>query len=163
MPVVGGHPPGNNYLMKNTLLVVADLAGFKAFKLDNNNHFNRTPRLEFIEQFENGQAHGRLVDKVSDLSGRFPRGAGVKANGAMSDGERHNIELEARKRLIRQMAQRLNTLARGQDIDECFLAASREINHPLLEELEPGVRAKVAKNIPVDLTKLQRTEILGHF
>ena len=149
--------------MKNTLLVVADLAGFKAFKLENNNHLNRTPRLEFVEQFENGQANGRLVDKVSDLSGRFPRGTGVKATGAMSDGERHNIELEARKRLIRQMAQRLNTLARSLDIDECFLAASREINHPLLEQLEPVVRAKIAKNIRADLTKIQRTEILRHF
>ena len=149
--------------MKNTLLVVADLAGFKAFKLENNHHLNRTPRLEFVEQFENAQAHGRLVDKVSDLSGRFPRATGVKANSAMSDGERHNIELEARKRLIRQMAQRLNTLARTLDIDECFLAASREINHPLLQELEPMVRAKIAKNIRADLTKLERTEILRHF
>src|ERR1043165_2645377 len=133
-------------LMKNTLLVVADLAGFKAFKLENNHHLNCTPRLQFVEQFQNAQAHGRLIDKVSDLSGRFPRGTGVKAGGAMSDGERHNIELEARKRLIRQMAQRLNTLARSLDIDECFLAASREINHPLLEQLEPVVRAKIAKN-----------------
>src|SRR5579862_5410144 len=126
--------------MKNTLLVVADLAGFKAFKVENNHPINRTPRLQFLEQFDNAQAHGRLVDKVTDLAGRFPRATGIKANGAMSDGERHNIELEARKRLIRQMAQRLNALARTQDVDECFLAASREINHSLLEELDPGVR-----------------------
>jgi hypothetical protein len=149
--------------MKNTLLVVADLAGFKAFKIENRNHLNRTPRLEFVQQFNNAQAHGRLVDKVTDLSGRFPRGTGVKAGGAMSDGERHNIELEARKRLIRQMAQRLNTLARTLGVDECFLAASREINHPLLEELEPMVRAKIVKNIPADLTKLGRTELLRRF
>lgn len=149
--------------MKNTLLVVADLGGFKAFKLDNNNHVNRTPRLEFIEEFRNTGANARLVDKVTDLSGRFPRGTGVKAGGAMSDGERHNIELEGRKRLVRQLAQRLNALARNRDIDQCFLAASKEINHPLLEELEPEVRAKIAKNVPADLTKLERPEILRHF
>jgi len=149
--------------MKNTLLVVADLGGFKAFKLENNNHINRTPRLEFIEQFDNPEAHGRLVEKVSDLSGRFPRGNGLKGAGAMSDGERHNIELEARKRFIRKLAQRLNVLARNQEIDQCFLAASREINHPLLEELEPQVRAKIAKNVTADLTKLERTDILSHF
>ena len=149
--------------MKNTLLVVADLGGFKAFKLDNNNHANRTPRLEFIEEFRNTGANARLVDKVTDLSGRFPRGTGVKAGGAMSDGERHNIELEGRKRLVRQLAQRLNALARNRDIDQCFLAASKEINHPLLEELEPEVRAKIAKNVPADLTKLERPEILRHF
>ena len=121
----------------NTLLVVADLGGFKAFKLENGDS-HRTPRLEFLEQFDNTQAHGRLVDRVSDLSGRFPRGTGVKA-GAMADGERHNIELESRKRFVRQLAQRLNTLARGQQVERCFLAASREINHQLLEELYSSV------------------------
>lgn len=81
----------------------------------------------------------------------------------MSDGERHNIELESRKRLVRQLAQRLNILARSQEIDRCFLAASKEINHPLLEELDPQVRAKIAKNVPADLTKLARCDILQHF
>ena len=137
----------------NTLLVVADLSGFKAFKLENNNHhLKSTPRLELLEQFTNPEAHGRLVDKVSDLSGRFPRGTGARAAGAMSDGERHNIELEARKRFIRRLAQRLNILARNPEIERCFLAASREINHPLFEELDPQVRSKIAKNVPADLT-----------
>jgi hypothetical protein len=148
----------------NTLLVVADLSGFKAFKLENNNHhLKSTPRLELLEQFTNPEAHGRLVDKVSDLSGRFPRGTGARAAGAMSDGERHNIELEARKRFIRRLAQRLNILARNPEIERCFLAASREINHPLFEELDPQVRSKIAKNVPADLTKLGRADILRHF
>ena len=138
--------------MKNTLLVVADLGGFKAFKIENS-PMHRSPRLEFVEEFKNADAHGRLVDRVSDLSGRFPRGTGLKAEGAMSDGERHNIALETRKRLIRQLAQRLNALARNEEIERCFLAASREINHPLIEELEPQVRAKVAKNVPADLDR----------
>ncbi len=148
--------------MKNTLLVVADLGGYKAFKLENN-HLTRTPRLDLLEQFDNAAAHGRIVDRVSDLSGRFPRGTGAKGQGAMSDGERHNIQLEARKRLVRQLAQRLNALARTPDIERCFLAASREINHQLLEELEPEVRGKIEKNLPVDLTKIERQDILRHF
>jgi hypothetical protein len=150
----------------NTLLVVADLGGFKAFKLENNNHHhpNNTPRLELLEQFANPEVHGRLVDKVSDLSGRFPRRTGgTRAAGAMADGERHNIELESRKRLIRQLANRLNSLARSPEIDRCFLAASKEINHPLFEELEPQVRAKITKNVPADLTKLDHVQILRHF
>lgn len=149
--------------MKNTLVVVAELGGFKAFKVENNNHVAREPRLEILEHYENAAAHEHLVDKVSDLSGRFPRGTGTKAGGAMADGERHNIELEARRRLVRQLAQRLNTLARGQEIERCFLAASKEINHQLLEELDPHLRAKIEKNIPADLTKLERAEILRRF
>ena len=149
--------------MKNTLVIVTDLGGFKAYRLEN--HYPKpTRRLLPVEEFNNAAAHGKLVEKVSDLSGRFPRSTGASgAAGAMSDGERHNIELESRKRMVRQLAQRLNALARTQAFDSCLLAASREINHQLLQELEPGVRAKIEKIVPADLTKLERTEILRHF
>jgi hypothetical protein len=149
--------------MKNTLVVVMDLGCLKAFRLENH-HPEQTPRLELVEEINSADAHEKLGDRVTDLSGRFPGRAGVaNGRGSMSDGERHNIELESRKRLVRQLAQRLNALARGQDIERCLLAASREINHQLLEELEPQVRAKIEKNVPADLTKLDRAEILLHF
>ena len=149
--------------MKNTLVVVTDLACLKAYRLENN-HPNRSLHLELVEEFNNAEAHGKLGDKVSDLSGRFPRRTGAQhMTGAMSDGERHNIELESRKRLVRQLAQRLNGLVGTKEIERCLLAASREINHQLLEELEPQVRAKIEKNVHVDLTKLERSEILRHF
>ena len=149
--------------MKNTLVVVADLGCLKAFRLENHQP-NQAPRLEPVEEFNNADAHGKLVDKVTDLSGRFPRtSSAAHSAGAMSDGERHNIDLESRKRLVRQLAQQFNTLARGKDVERCLLAASREINHQLLDELEPQVRAKIEKNIHVDLTKMERAEIMQHF
>ena len=148
--------------MKNTLVVVADLGCLKAFRLENG-QLHRTPRLELLEQYNSPGAHERLVEKVTDLSGRFPRGAGQPGGFAMSDGERHNIALESRKRLVRQLAHRVNALARPREIECCLLAASREINHPLLAELEPQVRSKIEKNVPADLTKLERQEILSHF
>jgi protein required for attachment to host cells len=149
--------------MKNTLVVVADLGCLKAFRLENN-QLGRTPRLELLDQFDIADAHGKLVDRVSDHSGRFPRGT-AKSNGAgaMSDGERHNIALEQRKRLVRQLAHRLNMLARPLEVERCLLAASREIHHQLLDELEPQVRAKIEKYIPADLTKLERADILARF
>ena len=140
-----------------------DLGCLKAYRLENH-HPNKAPHLALVEEFNSADAHEKLVDKVTDLSGRFPRRAGVaNARGAMSDGERHNIKLELRKRLVRQLARRLNALARSKDVERCLLAASREINHQLLEELEPQVRAKIEKNVPADLTKLDRAEILRHF
>ena len=149
--------------MKNTLVVVADLGCFKAFRLETH-HPNQMPHLELVEEFNSTDAHNKLVDKVTDLAGRFPHSAGAaNTRGARSDGERHNIELESRKRLVRQLAQRFNELARGPEVERCLLAASLEINHQLLEELEPPVRAKIEKNLPADLTKLERAEILRHF
>jgi hypothetical protein len=148
--------------MKSTLVVLADLGRLKAFKLESDHQY-RTPHLEMLEQYENPDAYGRLVDKVTDQSGRFPRGLGTKAGAAMSDGERHNIELEGRKRLIRELARRVNALARHAEVEQFLLAASKAINHFLLKELEPKVRSKIEKNVPADLTKIGMAEILGHF
>jgi hypothetical protein len=149
--------------MRTTLVVVADIGRFKAFKLEDN-QLNRTPRLELVEEFDNAAAHAKLVDKVTDWSGRFPRAESRShTTNAMSDGERHNLELEIRKRLVRQLAQRLNKLDRSHEAQRWMLAASREMNHLLLEELDPQLRAKIAINIAADLTKSETADILRHF
>ena len=143
--------------------MVADLGCLKAFKLDNGDS-NHTPRLEPLEEFSQPEAHGRIVEEVTDMSGRFRRGT-TKSNaaGGMSDGERHNMGLEKRKRLVRNLAGRVNRLAKDPAIERCWMAASREISHPLLEQLDPDVRAKVQTVIAADLTKLGRSEILKRF
>jgi hypothetical protein len=149
--------------MKTTILVAAGLGGFKAYQIDRN-ELHRTPHLELLEEYTNNGAHDRLTDRVSDLSGRFRRSAGPSGfSGAMSDGERHNLEFELRKRLVRQMARRLDVLLGRNEIERCFLAAGRDINHLLLEELDARSRNKIDRNLPVDLTKADRSELLRHF
>ena len=149
--------------MKNKWLLVADLASFKAYRVETS-RFTRNPRLELVEAFDDADAHSRLGDKVSDLSGRFPKGMGVNgAAGVMSDGERHNIELEQRKRLTRRLAGKVNALMRRDDFDTCFFAASKEINHQILDEVEPRFRSKIEKNVAADLTKINKSELLQHF
>src|SRR5882757_3386646 len=135
--------------MKNTLVLVTDFGGFKAFRLENDQPHS-SPRLELLEEYKNSEAGRRLGEQVSDLSGRFPRRTGpAGTGGAMSDGERHNIQLEKRKRGVRKLAGLLDSLMQNPEIEQCFLAASREIMNPLLEELSPGARSKIGINIPV--------------
>lgn len=150
--------------MKSKWLLVADLASLKAYKVENSAP-TRKPHLELVDAFENSEAHNRLVDKVSDLAGRFPKGMGPNGSsaGAMSDGERHNIELENRKRLVKRLVERVSSLMRRDDLYSCCLAASREINNQLLEEIEPRLRAKIEVNIAADLTKIDKSELLRYF
>lgn len=149
--------------MKNTLVVVTDLGGFKAYRLENNQPIS-SPRLELLEEYNDREAHRRLVEEVTGLSGRFPRRtAAARVAGAMSDGERHNIELEKRKRGVRKLAGRLDSLMQDPEIEQCFLAASREIMNPLLQELSPGARSKIGVNIPADLTKVSKVQLLRQF
>jgi hypothetical protein len=149
--------------MKNTLVLVTDFGGFKAYRLENDQPHS-SPRLELLEEYTDAEAHRRLGEQVSDLAGRFPRRTGpAGTGGAMSDGERHNIHLEKRKRGVRKIAGRLDSLMQDPNIEQCFLAASREIMNPLLQELSAGARSKIGLNIPADLMKASKVELLRQF
>lgn len=142
--------------MKNKIVVVTDLGSLKAYQLVNAQP-GVSPRLELIEELQLNGAHQKLTEQVSDLGGRF--GKGGQGNGT-SAGERHNIELEHRKRLVKQLTEKLSHLLRADGVDGCFFAASKEINHPITEALAPQLRAKLLKNLSADLTKLSKTELL---
>ncbi len=146
--------------MNNKLVVVADLGTFKAYKLEAEST-HRTPRLELIEEFNLVDAHGKLLDRLSDLAGRYH--APTLGKWATPWGERHNIQLERKRRLIRQLAQALADLLRRDGDHGCYLAAGKEINHQIIAELPREARAKIEKIVPCDLTKADKPEILRQF
>ena len=145
--------------MKNIVIVVTDLGNFKAYKLERTNL--NTPRLELMHEALPVNGHGKIVDKVTDQAGRYHNGMNAKM--ATPWGEPHNIELEDRKRRVRYVAHELDSILRNNDVDGCWLAASKEINHQVLAELGPHSRAKILKNIPADLTRTDKSELLNHF
>lgn len=142
--------------MKNRIVVVTDLGSLKAYRLANAQP-GISPRLELLEDLHLNGAHQKLTDQVSDSGGRF--GKGGVGNGA-SAGERHNIELEHRKRLVKQITEKLADLLRPDEVEGCYFAASREIHHAITDALEPRLRAKLEKHLAADLTKLSKAELL---
>jgi hypothetical protein len=145
--------------MKKQLLIVTDLGSFKAYAVDNSG-LHSTARLELIEHYNAEQPHRKMADKLSDLAGRF-RAPGGK--GSNPFGERHNIELEERKRLIRQLAKRLNVLMNDREVDSCYLAASKGIDQQILGALSHVAHAKIKRNLPVDLIKTSKAKLLEYF
>jgi|ERR1051325_9969484 hypothetical protein len=145
--------------MKKQLLIVTDRGSFKVYTVDNS-RLHRTARLELVEQFNVEEPHRKMTDKLSDLAGRY-RAPGVK--GGMPFGERHNIQLEERKRLVRQLSRRLNVLMSDREVDSCYLAASKEIDHQILGALSPAAQAKIKKNLSADLLKASKEKLLDYF
>jgi hypothetical protein len=148
-----------NAIMKNTVVVVADSGAFKAYRLQRTPL--NTPRLELIKEFAPVSGHGRLADQVSDQAGRYHAPGGGK--GSTPWGERHNIDLEQRKRLVRELATELEGVLNQPGVETCLLAASKEINHQILESLTGPARAKIEKSLPMDLTKLEPAQLLERF
>ena len=145
--------------MRNIVIVVTDLGNFKAYKLEKTNL--NTPRLELMHESPPVNGHGKIVERVSDQAGRYHNG--MHGKWATPWGEPHNIELEDRKRRVREVAHELDLILNNADVDGCWLAASKEINHQVLAELGPQTREKILKNIPCDLTRTDKSQLLDHF
>jgi len=149
--------------MKRTLVIVADLGNFKAYQWDGDQSHS-TPRLELIESFEGVDAHSKRANTLTVLEGRSAKGgSNPKITGTGSDGEQHHMQNEKRRRLVRQTAERITDLLTLNDVERCFLAASEQINRQVIEEIPAGIRPKIEKNLPLDLTMLNKSELISHF
>ena len=145
--------------MKKQLLIVTDLGSFKAYTVDQSG-LDTMPRLELIEHFNPDEPHRKIEEKNSDLAGRY-RAPGAK--GAAPFGERHNLELEERKRLLRRLSGRLNALMADGEVGSCYLAASKGIDQQILNALSPAAQAKIKRNLPADLIKASKAKLLEYF
>jgi hypothetical protein len=143
------------------VIIVADLGHFKAYRVTKD-PFEKSAKTELIESYDLIDARVKLSDRLSDAAGRFRLGQGK--NGAVAGfGEPHNLELETEKRLIKQIAEDINTLIIKEKCDSWYLAAGKNINSQIVEHLEPAIKARLERNIPCNLTKTSRAQILNHF
>jgi hypothetical protein len=145
--------------MNARLLIVTDLGLLKAFKLEPRD--GGSPRLTLVEQHVLEAAHQHLTRQVTDSAGRRAAPPGNMGGGTMADG--HNLLLENRRRLVRQLAQKIEVLARADGSGGLWLAAQKEILHPLVDSLPREVRDRIEKSLPEDLTKLDPKQVLAHF
>ena len=50
-----------------------------------------------------------------------------------------------------------------ENLPNWHFAATSEINQKILDEVEPGVRSRMLKNVTADLSKVDKGEILSYF
>lgn len=150
--------------MTKKLLLVMDLGCLRAYQIDFSVGRARGPRLELIDEFTPENGSTRIGDNVTDIPGRFPRGAGPKnVMGDMSSGERNDLEQEEKRRMLRELGDRCEGLLADEDVDSCYFAAAREIHHQVLDALSPDVRRKIVKDVPANLVKTRPPELMAHF
>jgi hypothetical protein len=132
---------------------------FKAYRLEFTPQ--DTPRLEELEKLVLDEAHTRVVEAVSDVAGR--RGAPAQRNWGAPLGDDHNLQLESRRRLIREIADHLERLIQRSDCPACWLAAPKEILHQILDHLAPAIRNRIKRIISCNLTKAGQEDLLAQF
>jgi hypothetical protein len=148
--------------MAKKLLIVTDLGRFKAYRFEESPLYS-TPRLELLEDRDT-KVNERMSEQVTDQAGQFSKGArSFAAVNDMSNGERHNLALEIRRRAVKELADLISQILKQENVDGCYLAAGSEINQTLLDALPPHVRARIEKNVTANLTRLNAAQIIEHF
>jgi len=144
----------------NTILViVTDLGLFKAYS--GRLTPKHTPHLEPLEEVVLEETHHRITERVTDMAGRHSAPTNKSWGAPLTDD--HGLRLETERRIIKQIAKHIERLIERTGHDGCWLAAHKEINHAILEELPKTVRDRIRKNLPRDLTKVGPEELLEHF
>jgi hypothetical protein len=143
----------------NKLLIVTDLGVFKAYKVELTPR--HTPRLVPVEDIVLEDARLRVIETVTDMAGRHS--GPTQKNWGAPLGDDHSLKLETKRRLIRQIAGHIQRLIQRTGSDSCWIAAHKEINYQILEELPQAIRARIEKNLPLDLTKATQAELLEQF
>lgn len=142
------------------IVIVTNLGQFESYYLVEN--INESPKLEEIEIHRFEEAHQKISDIMADQQGRFGRGR-VGNTVIKGAGERHNIELEQEKKIIKQIAEKINTLIKEIKPKKWYLAADGAINNRVVELLSDEAKAILAKNIKSNLTKIGMKELIALF
>src|SRR6266487_4119683 len=91
-------PSPSLFMIPASLVIAADRGSLKAYRVDQTP--TRGPSLKLIQAFDVTAAHGKLIDKVSDLAGRFPVTDSAGAHrGAASIAERTQLDNENDRRI----------------------------------------------------------------
>ena len=143
----------------NTLLIVADRGGLKAFRVEERS--NGKPGLHQIDSDYEQDAHGRFTDKVTDRAGRF-KGSGLGQNqGGSSDHSKTDMEND--RRAVKHIAERINELVEKEQPARWGLAMPAQIDKLLVEHLKPETRKHLKETVHADLLRAESSDILGHF
>jgi len=146
----------------SSLLIVTDRGGLKAYRV--NETPTRGPSLQLVQAFNMTDAHGRLVDKLSDFAGRFPVTDGAGSHhGAASIAERTQIEVETDRRIQRELADQITKIVSRNGKEGWSFAAPAEIHSAIVELLPPTVRDRIVEHVKSDLVKIEPAKLISRF
>src|SRR5712691_10717201 len=121
-----------------SLIIVTDRGSLKAYRVDETP--TRSPSLRLIQAFDLTDAHGKLIDKVTDLAGRFPVSDGVGGRHANSIAERTQLDTETDRRIYRQLADQIVKIIDRSGKEGWSFAAPAEIHGAIVDLLPRATR-----------------------
>jgi|SRR5438093_2452065 len=146
----------------SSLVIVTNRGGLKAYRVTETPA--RGPSLQLVQAFNITDAHGRLVDKLSDLAGRFPVTDGAGAHrGATSIAERTQLATEMERRIHKELADQIGKIVSQNGKEGWSFAAPAEIHAAIVNLLPPAARGRIVEHVKSDLVKVETARLINHF
>ena len=148
-------------MIPSSLIIVTDRGSLKAYRVDETP--TRGPSLRLVQAFDVTDAHGRLVDKVTDLAGRFPVSDGSGGRHANSIAERTQLETETDRRIHKQLADQIVKIVQSDGVEGWSFAAPASIHAAIVDLLPRKVRDRIVEHVKSDLVKTEPSKLPAHF
>lgn len=144
------------------IIITTNLGHLKVYQIEKDIG-QSTPTVRLLQEVNFPDAHRNYDDMVTDQAGRFPVANGINT-GAMAIGEENDFELEVKRRLIEDIATRIEKfLQNGASHADWNFAAPSQINKAILERLPSSTKERLRKNLDKDLTKIPPLKVLSSF
>jgi protein required for attachment to host cells len=144
-----------------SLVIVADRGTLKAYRVDETP--TRGPSLQLVQAFNITDAHGKLIDKLTDVAGRFPVSDGVGRQHHAASIAESKLETETDRRIHKQLADQITKIISDTGKDGWSFAAPAEIHSAIVDLLPGRVRDRIVEHVKSDLVKVEPAKLHTHF
>ena len=144
-----------------SLVIVADRGRLKAYQV--NETPTRGPSLKLVQAFDITDAHGKLIDKVTDLAGRFPVTESAGAHRGAASIAESKLETETDRRINKELADQISKIVNGSGKQGWAFAAASKIHSAIVDLLPDRVRNRIVEHVKSDLVKVEPAKLPTHF
>jgi protein required for attachment to host cells len=144
-----------------SLVIVADRGSLKAYRVGETP--TRGPSLKLIQAFDITDAHGKLIDKVTDLAGRFSVTETAGSHRGQASIAESKLQTETDRRINKELADQITKIIDGNSGEGWSFAAPSEIHSAIVDLLPARVRDRIVEHVKSDLVKVEPAKLPNHF
>jgi Protein required for attachment to host cells len=148
-------------MVSASIVITADRGSLKAYQV--NKTPTRGPSLQLIQAFDITDAHGRLLDKVTDQAGRFAATENAGAHRGAASIAESKLENETERRINKELADQIAKVINGSGKEGWAFAAPSEIHAAIVDLLPGRVRDRIVEHVKSDLVKVEPAKLSNHF
>jgi hypothetical protein len=147
--------------MAERLIVTVDHRHFKVLRAEKPLG-QTTTSLTLVDAVELVDGRGSYASKTTDMAGRFPGSKGP-IPGGMSIDERLPLKGELDRRIVEQIAMRIDAVLGERPEARWDFAAGPGLHQAVLERVSPAIKQRLNHAVQKDLTNIPTQELVEHF